>query len=82
MTESLMQPSQVDHTGDSRLRFVFDGAVVSCGLATRATFEDIARTLDEVAPLHCGNPVSIDLTLGSRLGKSVRRVLDWPDSDP
>jgi len=37
-----MQPIQVDHSGGSRLRFVFDDAVFSFGLAAKATFEDIA----------------------------------------
>ena len=58
-----MQLNQVDHAGDSRLRFLFDDAVVSFSLAANATFEDVARTLDELAPQRYGNPVAIDVTL-------------------
>jgi hypothetical protein len=57
-----MQPIQVDHAGDNRLRFVFDGAVVSFSLAAHATFEDIARTLGELAQQHYNNPLAIDVT--------------------
>jgi len=63
-----MQPIQVHHSGDSRLRFVFNDTVVSLTLAANATFEDIARTLGELAPRHYGDPVAIDVTLGSREG--------------
>ena len=58
-----MQPIQVDHARDSRLRFVFDDAVVSFGLAVNATFEDIARTMGELSNRRYGNPVAIDITL-------------------
>jgi hypothetical protein len=57
-----MQPIQVDHAGDNRLRFVFDDAVVSLNLAAHATFEDIAWTLGELAQQHCSNPLAIDVT--------------------
>ena len=42
------------------LRFVFDDAVVSFSLAANATFEDIARTLEQLAPRHYGDPLAID----------------------
>jgi hypothetical protein len=61
--ENVMQPIQVDHAGDSRLRFVFSDTVVSLSLAANATFEDIARTLGDLPPQHYGNPVAIDVTL-------------------
>jgi hypothetical protein len=57
-----MQSVQVDHTGDTRLRFVFDDGVVSFSLAAHATFEDIARTLGELAQQHYSNPLAIDVT--------------------
>jgi hypothetical protein len=64
-----MQPNQIDHTSDNRLKFVFDDAVVSCGLAADATGEDIARTLGTLAPMHFGDPVAIYVTLGPRIRK-------------
>jgi hypothetical protein len=61
-----MQPLQTERKRESHLKFVFDDAVVSCGLAVDATGEDIARTLGDLAPMHFGNPVAIYLTLGLR----------------
>ena len=49
--------------GDSRLRIVFNDAVVSSGLANDATLEDIARVLVTLAPHHHGHPIAIDVTL-------------------
>jgi len=66
-----MQPSQVYSAGESRLRFVFSDTVVSRDLATDATFEDIARTLEELGARHCGHPVSINVTLAVPPGKLV-----------
>ena len=60
-----MQPIQVDPR-DSRLRVVFDDAVVSFGLAVNATFEDIARTMGELSNRRYGDPVAIDVTLAGR----------------
>jgi hypothetical protein len=67
-----MQPNQIDHAGESRLRFVFDHAVVSCGLAADATVEDIAWTLGELTPLYPGNPIAIYVTLPAGKRKSGR----------
>ena len=58
-----MQLMRTAHTRSGRVRFVFDDAVVSLSLAADATFEDIARTLDELARRHHGKPVAIDVTL-------------------
>jgi hypothetical protein len=69
--ENLMYPIRLDNAGDNRLRFVFDDAVVSFRLAADATFEDVALTFDELAPQHHGNPVAIDVTLGSSQGDPV-----------
>jgi hypothetical protein len=65
----------MDNAGDSRLRFVFGDTVVSSSLAANATFEDVARTLGELSNERYGNPVAIDVTLGSREGDSDRRML-------
>jgi hypothetical protein len=73
-----MQPIQVDHARDSRLRFVFSDTVVSFSLAADVTFGEIARTLGELSNQRYGNPVAIDVTLGSREGDSVRRMLCRP----
>ena len=67
-----MRPIQADHTGDSRLRFVFDDGVVSFGLAADVTFGEIARTLGELSRRRYGSPVAIDVTLGSRGAGSAR----------
>jgi hypothetical protein len=66
-----VQPIQVDHASDSRLRFVFDDAVVSFGLAVNATFEDIARTMGKLSNRRYGNPVAIDVTLAVPPGSFV-----------
>jgi len=58
-----MQSLPVDNAGDSRLRFLFSDAVVSRNLAQDATFEDIARKLEELGLRHCGHPIAIDVTL-------------------
>jgi hypothetical protein len=68
-----MQPVKVDHAGGSRLRFVFDDSVVSFNLAADVTFGEIARTLSDLSNRRYGNPVAIDVILGSRDGGSLRR---------
>jgi hypothetical protein len=65
-----MQRTQLDTSGNSRLRFVFSDRVISLKLATDATFEDIARSLESLAAKHSGKPVAIDVTFGG----SARRV--------
>jgi|GEM_PF-2029467 hypothetical protein len=59
-----MQSIQVDHSGESCLRFVFNDSVVSLNLAANATFGEIARTLSGLSSRRYGNPVAIDVTLG------------------
>ena len=66
---------QAEHAGRSRLRVVFSDAVVSCSLAADATFGEIARTLGELSNPRCGDPVAIDVTLRSREGYPIRRLL-------
>ena len=63
-----MQHFDVDHARSSRLRFVFDDAVVSFSVAADTTLEDIARTFDELAPQHHGNPIAIEVTLAALPG--------------
>jgi hypothetical protein len=63
-----MHHIQIDHTCDSRIRFVFSDAVVSLDLAADATFEDIARKLGELKATRHGNPVAIDVTLAMPAG--------------
>jgi CheY-like chemotaxis protein len=58
-----MQLARTTTAKTGRVRFLFDDAVVSLSLAADATFEDIARTLDELARRHHGKPVAIDVTL-------------------
>lgn len=61
--EGLMQSNKVGQASDSRLRFIFSDRMVSLSLAADATFEDIARTLDEFSNPRYNNPISIDVTL-------------------
>jgi hypothetical protein len=48
----------------NRLRFVFDGAVVSMGFPVDATLEDVACSLETLVPHHDDAPIAIDVTLG------------------
>jgi hypothetical protein len=80
-----MQSVRLYHAEDNRLRFVFDDAVVSFRLAANATFEDIARTLAELAPQHYGDPLAIDVTLAApqddRVCRRSRRPRFGPHPD-
>lgn len=58
-----MRPIQVHQVREHRLRFIFSDTTVSLNLAANATFEDIARTLDELPNQRYGDPVAIDVTL-------------------
>jgi hypothetical protein len=71
-----MQSIQVDHPRESRLRIVFSDTVVSFRLAAAATFEDVARTLDELPSHRYGHPVAIDITLSPELPDPAHR-LSW-----
>jgi hypothetical protein len=61
--ESVMRFLRTDIASNSRLRFVFDEAVVSFDLAANSTLEDVARTLGELESLRYGKPITIDVTL-------------------
>ena len=63
-----MQSPRTDIVESSRLRFVFDEAVISLDLAAHATFEDVARTLGELEPQRYGNPIAIAVTLAALPG--------------
>ncbi len=58
-----MQPRRMDEAGDSRLRVVFDDAVVSLSLAANATLEDVADALADLSSRRYGNAVAVDVTL-------------------
>ena len=55
-----MQFAQSHTSRQNCLRFVFQGKVVSFGVAADLSFGDVARTLRELIPGHYGEPVSID----------------------
>jgi hypothetical protein len=76
-----MQSVQVNDPGRSRLRFVFDGAVVSLSLGAHATFGEIARRLSELSRRRYGNPVAIDVTLGrdGAIRRYDGRIADFRD---
>jgi hypothetical protein len=61
--ERLMQAIQVYQVPKHRLRIFYNDTTLSLGLAAGATFEDIARKLDELPNLGHGDPVAIDVTL-------------------
>lgn len=62
----MMHFEQLPTTDSNRLRFVFDGSVVSHHLAAGATYGDIARMLNQTRRQLYGNPIAIDVTLGYR----------------
>jgi hypothetical protein len=65
--ESFMQSIQAqDLEEKNRLRVVFDHRVITFGLGTGVTFGEVARTLNELAHKHYGDPVGIDVMLASR----------------
>jgi predicted membrane-bound spermidine synthase len=66
--ERAMQSVQHDRVADSRLQIIFDDAVVSLRLATDATFEDVARRVDDLTALNFGGLLAIDVTLASPPG--------------
>jgi hypothetical protein len=86
--EATTQTSQIDPAEESRLRFVFDDAVVSFCLAARPTIGDIAHRFAKLPRRRYGALVAIDVTLGSRPGQSDhdtsgRREPDarpWPEA--
>ena len=61
-----MQPVRVDHAGDSRLRFVFSGSVVTFKQTGGVTLGDIAQRLGEPLSRRHGDPVAIDVILPYR----------------
>ena len=66
-----------------RLRFIFDGAVVSLAVATDVTIEDIARILGGLPGPRYSDPVAIEVTLQSRKRVRDRRsfcgsIGAWP----
>lgn len=61
--ETFVQPNEIN-AGDSRLRYVFSGTVVSVRHGGTVTYGEIARKL-EVLNQRYGHPLAIDVTLGS-----------------
>jgi hypothetical protein len=77
-----MQLIHADRAGGSRVRFVFNEAVVSFSRAGDVTFGEVARTLGELSSQRYGDPVAIDVTLGSRNGDPALRMLCGTSPDP
>jgi hypothetical protein len=59
-----MHFKQLPRTNSDRLRFVFNGSVVSHHLVAGTTYGDIARMLDQTRRQLRGNPIAIDVILG------------------
>lgn len=57
-----MKRIQIDSHRPRRLRFVFDGTIVTYGLDASTTLEDIASTMADLSQRY-GYPVSVDVTL-------------------
>jgi hypothetical protein len=60
--ERLMQAIQVCQMPKHRLRIFYSDTTVSLGLAADATFEDVARKIDERSHQGYGDPVAIDVS--------------------
>ena len=67
-----MQTIQFERSEGSRLRFVFDDAVVSFNLAGNADFGEIARIMDELTKEDRGRPLGIDVTMSGASRNDVR----------
>lgn len=61
-----MQAAHANRAEESRLRFVFDGGVVSLNRAVDVSVWEIAEAMDDLRERY-GEPLAIDVTLGSRL---------------
>lgn len=66
-----MLPLRTNSARDSRLRVVFDDAVVSFRLAPDATLVDVARALGALTPHHPGSPVSVDVRFAAPAGSAA-----------
>ena len=62
-----MYIDQFAATRSDRLRFVFDGSVVSQTIEHRSTYGDIARMFNETVRMRHGNPIAIDVTVTCRV---------------
>ena len=58
-----MASHQIPPVRSSRLRMVFDDAVVFCKLATGATLANIAEAWDAATSLHDGDTIAIAVTI-------------------
>lgn len=63
-----MSQDHTKHGPDSRLRFVFNDAVLLYDLATEATLRDIALTLERISKQRYGKPISIDVIVPRKAG--------------
>jgi hypothetical protein len=61
--ERYMRVFPVFNVPQRRLRIFYSDTAVSLDLAADATFEDVARKLDELPNQGHGDPVAIDVTL-------------------
>jgi hypothetical protein len=68
ITEPIMQLAQADPTTESRLRIVFDDAVISFSLAAEETLGEIARRLGDLSDQRHRKPVAVDITFRPRSG--------------
>jgi hypothetical protein len=68
--ENGMEMHQPQHLGEPRLRVVFAGKSIALGLPLGATLGDVADWIGDVARLHNGPLLSIDVRLAGRRGES------------
>ena len=60
-----MQPFHTALPTEPRLRVVFDDSAFSFGFSPRTTLADVAGWVEDVARIHHGAPVAIDVTLAA-----------------
>lgn len=76
--EILMQPTRAAHAQQNRLRFVFNENVVSFDTTTGVTFGEVASALGRLSSRRYGNPIAIDVTVGSNARCPVNGLLRTP----
>ena len=59
------------------LRAIFERGAVSFELSDTATLADIAQRLDDVAPLHIGAPLAIDVTFSPVATRRAPTEFRW-----
>ena len=70
-----MQTFHAALPSESRLRVVFGDSALSFGFASRTTLADVAGWVEDVARIHHGAPLAIDITLAAKSRPLVAKGL-------